>query len=95
MLFPCRTPEEICYVGVVKDGKDVDHLGLGQAVLRVVAADQHDGAVLTLGEVETVAGDGHRLAGDLVGLKTTIGGGEADEGGDEPPAPPPPAPRKK
>ena len=21
MLFPCRTPEEICYVGVVKDGK--------------------------------------------------------------------------
>ncbi len=21
MLFPCRTPEETCYVGVVKDGK--------------------------------------------------------------------------
>ncbi len=113
MLFPCRTPEETCYVGVVKDGKVTvlftndrkadeiagkpmavsgDGLDLAKAenrtVMLVGSYDPKDG--LTKAEVVDVASPLVAFA-----LKTTIGGGEADEGGDEPPAPPPPAPRKK
>lgn len=114
MLFPCRTPEETCYVGVVKDGKVTvlftndrkadeiagkpmavsgDGLDLAKVenrtVMLVGAFDPKDG--LTKAEVVDVASPLAAFA-----LKSTIGGGEADEGGDEPPAPPPaPAPRKK
>lgn len=113
MLFPCRTPEETCYVGVVKDGKVTvlftndrkadeiagkpvavsgDGLDLAKSenrtVMLVGSYDAKDG--LTKAEVVDVASPLVAFA-----LKTTIGGGEADEGGDEPPAPPPPAPRKK
>ncbi|WP_279356041.1 hypothetical protein [Methylobacterium indicum] len=110
MLFPCRTPEETCYVGVVKDGKVTvlftndrkadeiagkpmavsgDGLDLARTenrtVMLVGSYDPKDG--LTKAEVVDVASPLVAFA-----LKTTIGGGEADEGGDEPPAPPP---RKK
>ena len=30
MLFPCRTPEETCYVGVVKDGRPIAKLSAGE-----------------------------------------------------------------
>ncbi|UHC17507.1 hypothetical protein LRS73_06380 [Methylobacterium currus] len=113
MLFPCRNPEETCYVGVVKNGKVTvlftndrkadeiagkpvavsgDGLDLAKTenrtVMLVGAFDPKDG--LTKAELVDVASPLVAFA-----LKSTIGGGEADEGGDEPPAPPPPAPRKK
>ncbi|MGF3022752.1 hypothetical protein ACQVP2_07980 [Methylobacterium aquaticum] len=113
MLFPCRTPEETCYVGVVKDGKitvlftndrkadeiagkpmAVSGEGIDLAktenrtVMLVGSYDPKDG--LTKAEVVDVASPLVAFA-----LKSTIGGGEPDEGGDEPPAPTPPAPRKK
>ncbi|SFU67799.1 hypothetical protein SAMN02799631_01770 [Methylobacterium sp. 174MFSha1.1] len=113
MLFPCRTPEETCYVGVVKGGKVTvlftndrkadeiagkpmavagDGLDLAKTenrtVMLVGTYDPKDG--LTKAELVDVASPLVAFA-----LKSTIGGGEADEGGDEPPAPPPPAPRKK
>ncbi|PIK73425.1 hypothetical protein, partial [Methylobacterium frigidaeris] len=112
MLFPCRTPEETCYVGVVKNGKvtvlftndrkadeiagkpmAVSGEGLDLAktenrtVMLVGTFDPKDG--LTKAELVDVASPLVAFA-----LKSTIGGGEADEGGDEPPAPPP-APRKR
>lgn len=110
MLFPCRTPEEACYVGVVKDGKVTvlftndrkadeiagkpmavsgDGVDLAKAenrtVMLVGSYDPKDG--LTKAEVVDVASPIVAFA-----LKSTIGGGEPDEGADEPP---PPAPRKK
>ncbi|KMO43914.1 hypothetical protein VQ03_05870 [Methylobacterium tarhaniae] len=113
MLFPCRTPEETCYVGVVKGGKVTvlftndrkadeiagkpvavsgDGLDLAKTenrtVMLVGSYDPKEG--LTKAEVVDVASPLVAFA-----LKSTIGGGEADEGGDEPPTPPPPAPRKK
>lgn len=111
MLFPCRTPEETCYVGVVKDGKvtvlftndrkadeiagkpvAVSGEGLDLArnenrtVMLVGSYDPKDG--LTKAEIVDVASPLVAFA-----LKSTIGGGEPDEGADEPL--PPPAPRKK
>jgi hypothetical protein len=111
MLFPCRTPEETCYVGVVKDGKVTvlftndrkadeiagkpmavsgDGVDLAKTenrtVMLVGSYDPKDG--LTKAEVVDVASPIVAFA-----LKSTIGGGEPDEGADEPPAPPPP--RKK
>ncbi|AWN49560.1 hypothetical protein DK419_27155 [Methylobacterium terrae] len=111
MLFPCRTPEETCYVGVVRDGKVTvlftndrkadaiagkpmavsgDGIDLAKTenrtVMLVGSYDPKDG--LTRAEVVDVASPLVAFA-----LKSTIGGGEPDEGADEPP--PPPAPRRK
>ncbi|GJD48387.1 hypothetical protein OPKNFCMD_1105 [Methylobacterium crusticola] len=109
LLFPCRSATEVCYVGVVKDGKvavlftndpkgeEISGKPLAVAGDGLDLARQEGRTVMLVGAYDPKAGltraEVVDVASPLVAFAIKAAVGNTD-GGEEP-APPPPAPRRR